>query len=82
MMATHMEQTTKTTYIATTTKLPGSQVEIKATIPASEFDKTRSSAIKHIGGDIELPGFRKGHVPEKMLIQKIGETAILEEMAK
>lgn len=81
MMANHMEQST-TKYEVKVTKLPGSQIEIKATIPAAEFDQTRSEAIKHIGGEIELPGFRKGHVPEKMLIQKIGEAAILEEMAE
>lgn len=81
MMANHMEQPT-TKYEVKVTKLPGSQIEIKATIPAAEFDQTRSEAIKHIGGEIELPGFRKGHVPEKMLIQKIGEAAILEEMAE
>lgn len=81
MMANHMEQST-TKYEVKTTKLPGSQVEIKATIPAEEFDKSRSEAIKHIGGGMELPGFRKGHAPEKMLIQRIGEAAILEEMAE
>ncbi|OGZ17269.1 MAG: hypothetical protein A2494_00340 [Candidatus Lloydbacteria bacterium RIFOXYC12_FULL_46_25] len=80
MIATHMEQST--TYKVNITKLPNSQVEIKATIPAEEFDGARNEAIKHIGADIELPGFRKGHVPEKMLIQKIGEVAILEEMAE
>lgn len=82
MMAIHMEQSTTTKYEVKITKLPGSQVEIKATISASEFDKVRDEAIKHIGADIELPGFRKGHVPEKMLIQKIGEASILEEMAE
>ena len=59
-----------------------SQVEITAIIPSEEFDKTRGEAITHIGRDIELPGFRKGHVPEKMLIARLGEGAILEEMAE
>ena len=77
-----MEQSTSTKYEVKVVKLPNSQIEIKATIPAEEFDKARNQAIKHIGADIELPGFRKGHVPEKMLIQKIGEAAILEEMAE
>lgn len=81
MMAIHMEQST-TKYDVKVTELPNSQIEIKATIPAEEFDKTRNDAIKHIGGDVELPGFRRGHVPEKMLVQKIGEMAILEEMAE
>ena len=70
------------TYEAAIKKLPDSEVEIKAVIPAAEFDATRSRAIQHIGKDIELPGFRKGHVPEKVLVAKIGEAAILEEMAE
>ncbi len=69
-------------YRTTIKALPMSQVEITASIPALDFDKTRSDAIKHIGRDVELPGFRKGHVPEKMIIARIGEGAILEEMAE
>ncbi len=63
-------------------KLPGSRIEIKTSVSADDFDRTRSEAIKHIGKDAELPGFRKGHVPEKILISKIGEGALLEEMAE
>lgn len=62
-------------------KLPRSMVEITAAIPADEFDKTRPEALRHLGADFELPGFRKGHAPEKLLVAKIGEGAILEEMA-
>ena len=79
-----MEHTIKHTdmYQVTIKSLPKSEVEITAIIPPEEFDKTRSEAIKHIGQDIELPGFRKGHVPEKMLVARLGEGAILEEMAE
>jgi len=70
------------TYEVKIKKLPQSKIEITATIPASEFDTLRSKAIGNIGADIELPGFRKGHAPEKMLAGKIGEGAILEEMAE
>ena len=30
---------------------------------------------------LEIPGFRKGHTPENMVIEKVGETKILEESA-
>lgn len=83
-MPSIMENQTNNTdkYQTTIKTLPMSQVEITAIISSEEFDKTRSEAIKHIGKDVELPGFRKGHVPEKMLIARIGEGAILEEMAE
>jgi FKBP-type peptidyl-prolyl cis-trans isomerase (trigger factor) len=69
-------------YSATVKKLPASKVEITASVPAEEFDKTRAKAIAHIGEEFEMPGFRKGKVPESMLVAKIGEGAILTEMAE
>lgn len=77
-----MEKITPTNYSVSVKKLPKSQVELQVIIPAELFDKTRTEAIKNIGTDVELPGFRKGHVPEKILLAKIGEGALLEEMAE
>jgi len=77
-----MNQQTQTAHEVKIKKLPGSRVEIKAIVSAADFDKTRSEAVKHIGREAELPGFRKGHVPEKVLLSKIGEGALLEEMAE
>jgi FKBP-type peptidyl-prolyl cis-trans isomerase (trigger factor) len=31
---------------------------------------------------VNLPGFRKGHIPEKVLVDRLGEIAILEEAAE
>jgi FKBP-type peptidyl-prolyl cis-trans isomerase (trigger factor) len=76
-----MENTTKT-YDVKVKKLPASRIEITASIPAAEFDQTRGRAIKNIGKEITIDGFRKGHVPESILAGKIGEAAILEEMAE
>jgi FKBP-type peptidyl-prolyl cis-trans isomerase (trigger factor) len=63
-------------------KLPSSRVEITVSIPATIFDATRTKAIAHLGEHVELPGFRKGKVPEKILAQRLGEAAILEKMAE
>ncbi len=63
-------------------KLENSEVEIVGEIPAELFDKNRGQAIKNLSKNIELPGFRKGHVPEAMLTKHIGEKAIMEEMAE
>jgi FKBP-type peptidyl-prolyl cis-trans isomerase (trigger factor) len=77
-----MEHTTQTNYNVQMKKLPNSEVELVVIIPAEEFDRARKEAIELIGKDVELPGFRKGHVPEKMLLAKMGESALLEEMAE
>ncbi len=76
-----MEKTT-INYGVKTRKLPTSMLEISAAIPHEVFDSYRAEAIKRIGKEVELPGFRKGHVPEKMLADRIGEANILEEMAE
>ena len=63
-------------------KLENSEIEIVGVIPADLFDKNREQAIKNLGQNVELQGFRKGHVPEKVLEKHIGEHSILEEMAE
>lgn len=60
----------------------GSTVEISAEIPADEFESHRKEVVRELGEDVAVPGFRKGHVPEKILVEKIGEDKILYEMAE
>jgi trigger factor len=66
----------------TITKEPISQVKITGEIPFAELEKHREKAIKHIGKDMDLPGFRKGNVPPKMIVAQVGEMAVLGEMAE
>lgn len=61
---------------------PQSQVKISGEIPYEELLKERSAAIKSLGQNVSLDGFRKGHVPETVLVKHIGETTILAEMAE
>ncbi len=66
----------------TVTVEPQSQVKIAGEIPYEELLHERSAAIKAMGKNVELDGFRKGHVPEAVLVKHIGEMAILAEMAE
>jgi len=63
-------------------KLEHSEVEITGTITKDAFESFRAKALKSLNNEVTIPGFRKGHVPEKTLIQKVGEMPILEEMAE
>lgn len=63
-------------------KLEHSEIEITGSINADVFEATRKDALKHINNEVNIPGFRKGNVPENVLIQKVGEMPILEEMAE
>jgi len=66
----------------TVTKEPDSQVKIEGEIPFANLVAERSAALKKLGGDVEIDGFRKGHVPEAELVKRIGEMNILSEMAE
>lgn len=65
----------------TVKKLPKSEIEIEGAIEAEIFESYFSKALKKIGENIEIDGFRKGKVPESILLSKVPEIAILEEMA-
>jgi len=62
--------------------LPDSEVEIISEIEADVFEAEREKALKKLGDSVKIDGFRSGHIPEKVLIEKIGEHVILEEMAE
>jgi FKBP-type peptidyl-prolyl cis-trans isomerase (trigger factor) len=62
-------------------KLPKSEIEITGEMDAGVFESYYSKALKRLGENVELPGFRKGKVPENILVEKVGEMHILEEMA-
>lgn len=63
-------------------KLPKSEIEIEGEIEASEFELYFPKALKKLGENIEMDGFRKGKAPENVLLKNIPEIRILEEMAE
>ncbi len=63
-------------------KLDKSKVEITGEIISSAFQSFRTEALQNINDEVTIDGFRKGKVPEAMLIAKVGEMMILEEMAQ
>ncbi|MFA5827160.1 MAG: trigger factor [Candidatus Paceibacterota bacterium] len=63
-------------------KLPKSEVEIEGEIEADVFETYFNKALKRIGENLEVDGFRKGKVPENILLSKIPEAQILGEMAE
>ncbi len=62
--------------------LPGSMVKITGEIPYEELEKHRAKAIKELGQNLKVDGFRPGHVPEAVVMQKVGEMALLTEIAE
>ena len=64
------------------TKLDKSRVEIVGSVPADIFSSFRKKALENINNEVTIDGFRKGKVPENVLIAKVGDMTILEEMAE
>src|SRR3989338_8175782 len=62
--------------------LPKSEFLLLLAIPAEEVAKHRARVLEHMKKDAELPGFRKGFVPEKILRGRMGEMTLWEEAAK
>jgi len=65
-----------------TKKISETEVEIMGEIAWADFEKFKSEAVAHMANHVDLPGFRKGHVPENILREKLGPMTILEEMAE
>lgn len=59
-----------------------SRTEVSASIPVEVWEKYRPDALKSLNDSITIDGFRKGMVPENILISKVGESMLLEEMAE
>lgn len=65
----------------TVNQLENSEVEIIGEIATADFASFRAKAITNLNGEAKIDGFRPGHVPEAVLVQTLGDDAILMEMA-
>lgn len=63
-------------------KLPKSEIEIEGEIPVDIFEAYFTKALKMLGENLKLDGFRKGKIPDSVLVQNIPEINILEKMAE
>lgn len=48
------------------------QKRLQFTVPASEVDKKVADAFRTLSGRVNIPGFRRGHVPRRVLDQRFG----------
>jgi trigger factor len=57
------------------------EIEISTELEVEVFNSYRDKALKALGEDVKIDGFRPGHVPEKVLVEQLGEEKVLWEMA-
>ena len=68
-------------YEVKTKKLPKSEVEVEISLPSDFLVSSRKKAIEMFSTSLEISGFRKGHIPENIVVEKVGEATVLEEAA-
>ena len=60
-------------------KLSPTRVKLTVEVPFDELKPAIEAATKKIADQVQIPGFRKGKVPSKLVEQRFGRPAILQE---
>ncbi|MGC9220817.1 MAG: trigger factor [Solirubrobacteraceae bacterium] len=67
------------TVTTTLTQLPESRVRVEATVAPVEVERRMQQAARKLGGQLKIPGFRKGKVPPPVVIRRLGREHVLDE---
>jgi len=59
--------------------LSPSRVKLTVEVPFEELKPALDAAYKRIAAQISVPGFRKGKVPNRVIDQRVGRAAVLDE---
>ena len=62
-----------------TESLSPTRVKLTIEVPFEDFQPSLDKAYQSIGGQIQVPGFRKGKVPAAIVDQRIGRGAVLDQ---
>jgi trigger factor len=57
-------------------KLPQSQVQLEIEVPGEKSQQIHEKVVKSLIQNVKLPGFRQGKIPQKILLQRLGESKI------
>ncbi len=58
------------------------EVVLEIELKSNTIAENKPDAIKSFGEKLNIDGFRPGHIPEKVIIEKVGEYAITEEACR
>jgi trigger factor len=70
------------TVTTTTTELPDSRVRVDVEVAPDAVEREVKSAAQALGRDLKISGFRKGHVPPQVVLQRVGREAVLDEAVR
>jgi trigger factor len=67
------------TVTTTTTELGDSRVRLDVEVAPDAVERQVQTAASQLGRDLKIAGFRKGHVPPQVVLQRVGREAVLDE---
>ena len=59
--------------------LDPTSVKLTVEVPHEELGSQLDAAYKEIGSQIQVPGFRRGHVPARVIDQRVGRGTVIEQ---
>ena len=65
---------------STVETLEPTKVRLTVEIPVAELKSEMDKAYKSIANQVSIPGFRKGHVPARIIDQRFGRAAVIEQV--
>ena len=64
---------------STVENLDPARIKLTVEVPYEELKPSLDAAYKHIGSQIQVPGFRRGHVPNRVIDQRVGRGSVIQE---
>lgn len=59
--------------------LENAQVELTITVDEKRVEEAKKAAARKLAREVKIPGFRPGKAPYHIIVQRVGEAAVLEE---
>jgi trigger factor len=67
---------------AEVTPLEENRVRLDVAVPGDEVQRRMERAIRELGREVRVPGFRPGKAPAEVIVQRVGRDAVVQEMLK
>lgn len=64
---------------STVENLDPARIKLTVEVPYEELKPSLDAAYKQIGSQIQVPGFRRGHVPNRVIDQRVGRGSVIQE---
>ena len=64
---------------STVENLDPARIKLTVEVPYEELKPSLDAAYKEIGSQIQVPGFRRGHVPDRIIDRRVGRATVIQE---